>query len=75
MGQERLPLRATPAWESGLARSAMCAECGVLVYVPECGVYAAGDRLGGCPRCGGVTWWKQRLPVGPFVPPIEKGKD
>lgn len=51
---------------AGGTRLRQCACCGILVAAPDCGQYRAIDRLGACPRCGGETWWRQDIPVGPY---------
>ena len=64
MRQLALPgieLRPTIAMQRGDAHVTQCAQCGLLVYVP-----LRRANLGACPSCGGSTWWRQHLPVGPF---------
>lgn len=54
----------TPAMKAGRARLEGCRNCGCLVYVPSGA--ARPTALGACPVCGRSSWYRERVPVGPF---------
>ena len=59
-----LELNPTPAMRAGRARVEGCRNCGAIVYVT--GGQGRPDVLGACPVCGRSSWYRERLPVGPF---------
>lgn len=56
-------LELTEALRRGDGRVEQCSWCGLLVATTSGHDVAT---LGPCPACGGTTWWRQTLPVGPF---------
>lgn len=59
------PIRPTIAWRAGEASVWQCSWCGLLAYVPN--PPPRKVKLGQCPSCTEERWWRQNLPVGPFL--------
>lgn len=67
---EGVRLEPTEAMRAGLAYLMQCSGCGLLAaVVGGLDDEPAPRKLGACPACGCEQWWRQGLPVGPFVGP------
>lgn len=67
---EGVRLEPTEAMRAGLAYLTQCSGCGLLAaVVGGLDDEPAPRKLGACPACGCEQWWRQDLPVGPFVGP------
>ena len=63
-------LEPTEAMRAGLAYLTQCSGCGLLAaVVGGLDDEPAPRKLGACPACGCEQWWRQELPVGPFIGP------